>query len=79
MATKKTDKPEVKAEEVKAKETSVKKYHVLENFRETPDQMHLYKKDELYPREGYKPSEKRIKQLITDDNKEGRPFIVEEE
>lgn len=73
MASKKKE-----VEEVKEK-IAVEKYRVLENFRETQDDMHLYKKGESYPREGYEPTKERIKQLITDDNKEGRPFIVEEE
>lgn len=50
-------------------------YKVIENFVEKYDGGKLYLKGEVYPREGFEPTEARIKQLTTGANSYGYPFL----
>lgn len=55
------------------------KYEVIHNFKDLEDKEHLYLKGvngkNIYPREGLKPTKKRIAELSSDKNKIGRPLI----
>ncbi|MBM7605989.1 stress-induced morphogen [Metabacillus crassostreae] len=51
------------------------KYKVVNRFRDTEDNNHLYKIDDEYPRDGYEPSEERIKELSEIHSKHKRIFI----
>ena len=50
-------------------------YKVLIEFADTLDNKHLYHAGDNYPREGYKPENKRISELSTDKNKLGKAVI----
>ena len=54
---------------------------VYEKFKDLEDNDYIYKKGDIYPREGLEPSKKRIKELSSDKNKIGKVLIqkVEEE
>ena len=60
-------------------EEKEEKYKVIESFRDLKDKEHIYLKDvegkNIYPREGLKPSKKRIEELLSDKNKIGKPLI----
>ncbi len=52
------------------------KYEVIHSFKDLKDNEHIYHKDiDFYPREGLKPTKKRIEALETDKNKIGVPLI----
>lgn len=52
------------------------KYKVIHSFKDLKDNEHVYKEDkDLYPREGLKPTKKRIEELESDKNKIGKPLI----
>ncbi len=52
------------------------KYEVIyEQFEDLKDNRYLYKKGDIYPREGLKPTKKRIEELSTDKNKIGKVLI----
>lgn len=55
------------------------KYEVIYNFKDLEDKEHIYLVNvdgkNIYPREGLKPTKKRISELSTDKNKIGRPLI----
>ncbi|SET02123.1 hypothetical protein SAMN05421676_102357 [Salinibacillus kushneri] len=51
-------------------------YLVLKNFRDIDDNMHHYHEGDNYPREGYEPSEERIKELSSKENRVKRKLIV---
>lgn len=44
-------------------------------WKDLEDNEHIYKKGDIYPREGLEPSKKRIKELTTDKNKIGEVLI----
>lgn len=48
---------------------------VYKAFKDFEDNEHLYKKGDTYPREGLKPTKKRIKELSSDKNKIGKILI----
>lgn len=54
-------------------------YKVLETFTEKNDNDRLYKAGEPYPAEDFKPTKRRLKELASDQNKYGYPFIEEVE
>lgn len=52
------------------------KYEVVyKAFKDLEDNSYLYKKGDIYPREGLKPSQKRIKELLSNKNKIGKILI----
>lgn len=53
-------------------------YKVLLDFKDLKDGNYRYKAGEEYPRQGAKPTQKRIAELLGDKNKMKRPLIVEE-
>ncbi|WP_420768752.1 hypothetical protein ACNR9V_03230 [Parageobacillus thermoglucosidasius] len=53
------------------------KYVVIKDFKDLQDRQHIYRVGDTYPREGYKPSKKRIEELLSDKNLIGEPLIAE--
>lgn len=53
------------------------KYIVLKRFVDLKDGNHLYKKDDIYPREGIKSTKKRINELSTTNNRRKTILIQE--
>ena len=55
------------------------RYEVIENFKDSQDNEYLYLKNvkgkNIYPREGLKPSKKRIEELSSNKNQVGKPLI----
>lgn len=52
------------------------KYIVIyEKFKDLEDNNYIYKKGDIYPREGLEPTKKRIKELVSNKNKIGEPLI----
>lgn len=54
----------------------MKTYKVLVAFKDLEDNDHIYTEKKPYPREGSKPSEERINELLSSDNKRKEPLIV---
>jgi len=50
-------------------------YEVVVTFTDLQDGEHLYNVGDEYPRTGYKPSTKRIDELLGANNKRGKPLI----
>lgn len=50
-------------------------YRVIKKFTDLQDGNHVYNVGDVYPREGYTPSEKRIAELASDKNRQGVPLI----
>ena len=50
-------------------------YEVIKKFPDLQDGNHVYNVGDVYPREGYTPSEERIAELASDKNKQGVPLI----
>lgn len=48
---------------------------VIKKFTDLQDGNHVYNVGDVYPREGYTPSEERITELASDKNKQGTPLI----
>lgn len=48
---------------------------VIKRFTDLQDGNHVYRAGDIYPREGYTPSEERIAELASDKNKQGTPLI----
>ena len=48
---------------------------VYKAFKDLKDKGHIYKKGDEYPRNGLKPSKKRIEELSTTNNKIGKILI----
>lgn len=63
----------------------MEKYIVIHNkgFKDLEDNNHIYRKGDIYPREGLEPTKKRIKELSSEKNKIGKILIqkveIEEE
>lgn len=58
------------------------KYVVIyEKFKDLKDNNYIYKKGDIYPREGLTPTKKRINELTSEKNKIGEVLIqkIEEE
>lgn len=50
-------------------------YQVIKKFRDLQDKEYRYKAGDTYPREGYKPSQTRIDELASNQNKQKTPLI----
>lgn len=48
---------------------------VIKKFTDLQDGNHVYNVGDVYPREGYTPSEERIAELASDKNRQGTPLI----
>lgn len=48
---------------------------VYKIFKDLQDKGHIYKRGDIYPREGYQPTQKRIKELASKNNKIGETLI----
>ncbi|ABC61277.1 hypothetical protein [Geobacillus phage GBSV1] len=53
------------------------KYVVIKVFKDLQDRQHIYRVGDTYPRKGYKPSKKRIEELLGNENRIGEPLIAE--
>ena len=51
-------------------------YKAIEYFTDNLDNGFAYNVGDVYPREGYTPTEERIQELATADNVRRRPVIV---
>lgn len=51
---------------------------VIYKFADLMDENHIYEVGDKYPRDGYKPTQKRVEELKGSDNKIGRPLIKED-
>ena len=52
-------------------------YEVIKRFADLQDGRYVYNVGDVYPREGVKPTKKRISELASDKNKLKTPLIVE--
>lgn len=52
-------------------------YKALIEFTDLQDKGHVYHAEDIYPREGHTPNDKRVKELASTDNKLGRAVIAE--
>lgn len=52
-------------------------YKVIEKFADLQDYNYVYEKGDMYPRQGYIPSDKRIEELSTKKNRLRTPLIEE--
>lgn len=52
------------------------KYEVISKFVDLIDGKHVYEVGDEYPRQGYKPTDERIKELSTVNNKLKKAVIV---
>lgn len=52
------------------------KYEVISKFVDLIDNKHVYEVGAEYPRQGYKPTDERIKELSTVNNKLKKAVIV---
>lgn len=50
-------------------------YKVILRFADLQDSSHVYEVGDTYPREGVKPTQKRISELLGASNKIGAPLI----
>lgn len=50
-------------------------YKVIKTFSDLKDKLHRYNEGDVYPREGYTPSESRIAELAGSTNRLGQPLI----
>ena len=48
---------------------------VIKKFTDLQDGNHVYNVGDVYPREGYAPSNERIAELASDKNRQGTPLI----
>lgn len=51
-------------------------YKVIHYFEDLQDKKHPYNAGDIYPRDGYLPSEERIKELSSDRNRQHKPLIA---
>lgn len=51
------------------------KYVVIRHFIDLQDNNHSYVTGEEYPRAGFKPTKKRIRELTSPENRQGLPLI----
>lgn len=51
------------------------KYVVIKHFIDLQDNNHSYVTGEEYPRAGFKPTKKRIRELTSPENRQGLPLI----
>lgn len=59
----------------------IKFFHDLEDQKKTKSGIvyHAYNVGDTYPREGFKPSNERIAELLGSENKQGEPLIEQTE
>ena len=50
-------------------------FKVIRPFSDLQDNGYIYNAGDFYPREGYEPTEERIQELATTNNKKGKVFI----
>lgn len=50
-------------------------YKVIKLFADLEDKNHVYNPGDVYPREGLKVTDERIKELSGSENKRGEPLI----
>ncbi|MBQ5825222.1 MAG: hypothetical protein IIW48_10515 [Clostridia bacterium] len=50
-------------------------YRAVEQFADLQDDKYIYEIGMIYPRKGHNPSDERIKELASSENKVGRPVI----
>ena len=50
-------------------------YKVINFFTDLQDNDHAYNVGDIFPREGAKASKKRLAELSSDKNKQGKPLI----
>lgn len=53
-------------------------YKVIKYFTDLQDNNYPYGVGDVYPREGLSVSDERIKELMSKDNKQGKPLIAED-
>lgn len=53
------------------------KYKVLRFFEDLQDENYYYETGSIYPRDGLTPSQERINELASTENKQGIPLIEE--
>lgn len=51
-------------------------YKVIHYFTDLQDFSHPYKVGDIFPRQGMKVSEERLKELSSSNNKQGKPLIA---
>ena len=51
-------------------------YKVIHYFEDMQDRNHPYNEGDIFPRDGYSVSEERIKELLSDRNRQHKPLIV---
>ncbi|WP_112181378.1 hypothetical protein [Paraliobacillus zengyii] len=74
-----TDTKETPSEEVEKEEDKPKQYVVIHDFKDLEDRDIIYTKDDIYPkRTDSEISDKRIQELMSDQNKIGKPLIKEQ-
>ena len=52
-------------------------YKAIELFTDLQDNGYKYQAGDVYPRQGLKPTKKRINELLSDSNRRHRPVIEE--
>lgn len=50
-------------------------YKVVKKFADLQDERYLYKVGDVYPRDGYTPTDERIEELSSSKNKQNTPLI----
>ena len=50
-------------------------YRVISRFADLADGKYLYNAGDVFPREGFSVSQKRLEELAGSDNRAGRPLI----
>lgn len=50
-------------------------YRAVEQFADLQDDKYIYEIGMIYPRKGLNPSDERIKELASSENKVGKPVI----
>lgn len=50
-------------------------YRAVEQFADLQDGKYIYEIGMIYPRKGHNPSDERIKELASSENKVGKPVI----
>ncbi len=53
-------------------------YTVIHHFKDLLDDDFSYREGDKYPRDGYYPSNERIRELSSTENKQGKPLIEQD-
>lgn len=51
-------------------------YKAIADFKDLKDDGYVYRAGDVYPRAGYDPTEKRLNDLLSSNNKRGRAVII---